>query len=35
MDFECAVNIAEYFPVILNEYQKQLIQIFQLKKVIE
>lgn len=22
VDFECAVNIAEYFPVILNEYQK-------------
>ena len=22
VDFECAVNIAEYFPTILNEYQK-------------
>ncbi|HEV8051405.1 MAG TPA: alanyl-tRNA editing protein [Parachlamydiaceae bacterium] len=22
IDFECAVNIAEYFPVILSEYQK-------------
>ncbi len=22
VDFECTVNIAEYFPIILSEYQK-------------